>query len=78
MSGFQRPRPFVTGQPSGEQAGTRRARPSVPDEVMALVEERQAARVRRDWAVADVLRERIAETGWSVLDTPEGPRLEPR
>jgi len=60
------------------QTGTRRARPSVPDEVMALVEERQAARVRRDWAVADVLRERIAETGWSVLDTPEGPRLEPR
>jgi cyanophycinase-like exopeptidase len=60
------------------QASTRRARPSVPDEVMALVEDRQAARVRRDWAVADVLRERIAAVGWSVLDTPEGPRLEPR
>jgi hypothetical protein len=51
--------------------------PSVPDDVMALVEERQAARARRDWAAADALRERIAATGWSVQDTPEGPRLEP-
>jgi cysteinyl-tRNA synthetase len=49
----------------------------VPTEVIALVEERQAARARRDWVAADALRERIAAVGWSVLDTPEGPRLEP-
>ncbi len=53
------------------------ARPSAPEEVITLVDERQAARARRDWAAADALRERIAAVGWSVLDTPEGPRLEP-
>ena len=51
--------------------------PSVPDEVLALAEERQAARARQDWAAADALRERIAAVGWSVQDTPDGPRLEP-
>jgi hypothetical protein len=30
---------------------------------MALVEARQAARARRDWAEADALRERIAQIG---------------
>src|SRR3990172_444945 len=46
------------------------ARPSVPAEVIALVEERQAARERRDWASADQLRERIAAAGWDVRETP--------
>jgi hypothetical protein len=54
------------------------ARPLPPEEALALVEERQSARARRDWAAADLLRERIAEAGWSVLDTPEGPRVEPK
>jgi cyanophycinase-like exopeptidase len=54
------------------------APPLPPEEVLALVEERQSARTRRDWAAADILRERIAEAGWSVLDTPEGPRVEPK
>ncbi len=51
--------------------------PDVPAEVMRLVEERQAARKSQDWAVADLLRERIAESGWQVLDTAEGPQLQP-
>jgi len=46
-----------------------------PAEVMALAEERAAARARRDWAAADRLREQIAALGWQVQDTPEGPRL---
>lgn len=46
-----------------------------PTEVLALVDEREAARVRRDWAVADSRRERIADLGWQVADTPEGPQL---
>ena len=49
----------------------------IPPEVLALVEERQAARQRKDWAQSDVLRQRIAAAGWQVLDTPEGPKLEP-
>jgi cysteinyl-tRNA synthetase len=60
------------------QASVQVAQPSAPAEVITLVEEREAARARRDWAAADGLRERIAAAGWSVLDTPEGPRLEPK
>jgi cysteinyl-tRNA synthetase len=52
------------------------AAPEAPDEVLALVEERQGARARRDWAAADVLRARIAAAGWQVRDTPDGPVVE--
>ncbi len=52
-------------------------RPEPSPEVVALVQERAAARARRDWATADALRERIAELGWQVRDTPEGQKLEP-
>lgn len=48
-----------------------------PPEVVALLQEREAARARRDWATADDLRERIAALGWQVRDTPAGPELEP-
>lgn len=51
--------------------------PEPPSEVLRLVEKRECARARRDWAVADALRERIATLGWQVLDTHQGPQLEP-
>ncbi|MBX0327690.1 hypothetical protein K2Z83_08365 [Oscillochloris sp. ZM17-4] len=51
--------------------------PAAPDEVLALVEERQGARARRDWAGADRLRDAIAAAGWQVKDTPAGPVVEP-
>ena len=51
--------------------------PEPSSEVLALVEEREAARARRDWAAADALRQRIAALGWRVKDTPTGPSLEP-
>jgi len=60
------------------QTETDVARPLPPHEVIALVEERQAARARRDWTTADALRRQIAEAGWNVQDTPDGPRLEPQ
>lgn len=47
-----------------------------PEEVLALVERRQAARKSKDWAAADALRGEIAALGWQVVDTPEGPKLE--
>lgn len=49
---------------------------AAPPEVQALVAQRQEARARKDWAQADVLRAQIAELGWKVLDTPEGPKVE--
>jgi hypothetical protein len=48
-----------------------------PSEVLALAEEREAARARRDWDIADALREEINTLGWQVMDTPEGPLFEP-
>jgi cyanophycinase-like exopeptidase len=49
---------------------------ALPAEVQALVEERQAARARKDWASSDALRAQIADFGWQVKDTPDGPVLE--
>jgi hypothetical protein len=47
----------------------------MPAEVARLVEERQQARLRKDWEAADVLRQRIAVFGWKVQDTPEGQNI---
>jgi len=46
-----------------------------PAEVARLAEERQQARLSRDWAAADVLRQKIAVFGWTVEDTPEGQKI---
>ncbi len=50
--------------------------PEPPPQVLALVEQRQAARQRKDWAAADELRDKVADFGWLVKDTPTGPELE--
>ena len=50
---------------------------TAPEGVLALVEARQAARLRKDWAAADEIRQQIASLGWQVKDTPEGPHVEP-
>lgn len=44
----------------------------VPEGVMALVAQRDAARAARQWSEADRLRDKIAEAGYEVRDTPEG------
>jgi len=38
------------------------------DEVIALAEERLAARANKNWAESDRLREAIAALGWTVQD----------
>jgi cysteinyl-tRNA synthetase len=47
------------------------------EEVTALMAQREQARARGDWDGADRLRKQIASMGWSVIDSAEGPRLEP-
>jgi cysteinyl-tRNA synthetase len=42
--------------------------------VEALIAEREAARGARDWQRADALRDRLAELGIVLEDTPAGPR----
>jgi cysteinyl-tRNA synthetase len=46
-----------------------------PQEVRQLVLERQRARRDKDFARADGIRDRLAELGWTVEDTPDGPRV---
>ena len=47
-------------------------------EVLALTEQRQAARTNKQWAESDRLRDAIAAFGWIVKDTKEGPKLSPK
>ena len=52
-----------------------RRQEQAPAEVLALVEERTAAKKAKDWARADAIRARLTELGWSVADTAKGPQL---
>jgi len=44
------------------------------DVVQMLLEQRQLARKRRDFAAADAIRERLSDLGVTVEDTPDGAR----
>ncbi len=45
---------------------------SAPEEVIELARARLAARAAKDWALADQLRNKIAEFGFEVLDVADG------
>ncbi|MHB8795800.1 MAG: glycosyltransferase family 2 protein [Candidatus Nanopelagicales bacterium] len=49
-----------------------------PPDVVALAEQRAAARAERDFTAADRLRVAIGERGWAVADTADGFALAPR
>ncbi len=48
-----------------------------PGGVHELADRRERARGERDFALADRLRDEIAELGWEVRDSPAGPELLP-
>ena len=50
----------------------------IPAEVLALVDERTAAKKARDFARADVLRNQVLELGYEIKDTPQGPKVSAR
>lgn len=50
---------------------------AAPAELLELLEQRNAARVAKNWGAADELRDRITAAGWKIVDTPSGARLEP-
>jgi hypothetical protein len=52
--------------------------PEPPPDVVALAQQRAAARADRDFAAADDLRARIAGAGWVVKDTADGFDLSPK
>jgi len=48
-----------------------------PAEVVALAEQRWAAKKAKDFASADRLRGELAAAGWTMLDRKDGYSLEP-
>jgi cysteinyl-tRNA synthetase len=44
-------------------------------EALDLVESRQRMRAQKRWKDSDAMRDRLAGLGWTVQDTPRGPRL---
>ena len=50
-----------------------------PDEAdsdaIAILKAREEARKNKDWAEADRLRDQITRLGWTLQDTPKGPKL---
>ena len=52
------------------------AEPEAPAEVLALAEERKAARQAKDFAKADALRAEIQALGWEIRETRQGVSFE--
>jgi cysteinyl-tRNA synthetase len=46
----------------------------VPTEIQQLVDERQTARETKDFKRSDEIRDQLAKQGWTIEDTPKGPR----
>ena len=47
----------------------------IPADVLAVAEERKAARAARDWAKSDELREKLKAMGYAVKDAKDGYTL---
>ena len=50
----------------------------IPATVMELVNAREVARKEKRWKDADQLRQKVADAGYEIEDTPQGPRVRPR
>jgi cysteinyl-tRNA synthetase len=51
------------------------SRVEIPPEIAGFVLQREDARNARDFASADALRDRVAAAGYTIEDTPQGPRV---
>ena len=47
----------------------------IPEEIMALVEQRKEARKAKDFALADTLRDKISEMGYIIEETRQGTKI---
>jgi cysteinyl-tRNA synthetase len=47
----------------------------VPEEIMVLIQQRHQARAEKRWQDADALREQVQAAGYTIDDTPQGPRV---
>jgi hypothetical protein len=79
LGGFQPPANIKEGiRPEAWELIRQASQPeddTPPPEVLALLEERKAARDRKDFAESDRLRDQISASGWTVQDSKEGQKL---
>lgn len=47
----------------------------IPDNILALAQQRQEARLAKRWADADALRKQVTELDYEIEDTAHGPRV---
>lgn len=59
-----------------DKVGSHNGEADGDSELTGLLEERRKARLSKDWAAADRIRDELLERGWKVVDAPEGSRLE--
>ena len=45
-----------------------------PPEILALIAKRSEAKKAKDFATADAVRDELKQRGWTVIDTPSGPK----
>lgn len=50
----------------------------ITSEQQTLIDQRQTARIEKNWALADQIRDQLAQQGVEVEDTPNGPVAKPR
>lgn len=42
--------------------------------VRLVLDQREAARTRKDWTTADAIRDQLKQSGLAIEDGPDGPR----
>ncbi len=57
------------------QQPMQKSQEKLPQEILDLVEERKQARVDKDWAKSDRLRDLIQSKGYEIKDTKEGTKI---
>jgi len=53
----------------------KRVAPKIPSFIKKMVREREEARKRKDWKLADEIRRKIKDLGYQIEDTKEGPKI---
>ena len=47
----------------------------IPDETQSLINDRETARLARDYATADLIRNQLADKGYTIEDSEHGPKV---
>ncbi|MBA0053121.1 cysteine--tRNA ligase [Streptomyces sp. AJS327] len=68
--------PLWSASGAGDGADVAELRGAVDSLVSLVLDQRQAARARKDYATADAIRDELKQAGLVIEDTPAGPRWE--